>query len=74
MRAGGIGEVLKPPRENISEEEGGRGADVASNDIITAMAGMEVGGEEMDEVEGGGQEAMTVCESLQMCTGLEVVI
>ena len=52
-RVGGIGEVPRPPGEHITVEEGGRGEGGARDNLITAMAGMEVGGEDMDE----GEEA-----------------
>ena len=51
-RVRGIREVPRPPREKSSEEEGKRGADGANGNIRTAMAGMDVGGEYMDEGEG----------------------
>ena len=62
VRVGGIEEVLRPPVEQISEEEGVRGEDGASNKTRIATAGMEMGGEEMDEgtgaeVEQDGMEA-----------------
>ena len=44
--------MLQPPGEWISEEEGDRGEVRASDDLRTAMARMEVGGEYMDEGEG----------------------
>ena len=55
-RVGGIREVPRPSRERSSEEEGERGADRENNELRTAMAGMEVGGEDMDEGEGAEVE------------------
>ena len=41
----------RPPGERSSEEEGERGEGGASNNLRTAMAGMGVGGYEMDKDE-----------------------
>ena len=50
-RVGKIEEVPQPPGERSSEEEGGRGEDGASNELRTVMAGIDIGGEEMNEYE-----------------------
>ena len=55
-RVGGIGEVLQPPGEHSSEEEGERGSDGSSNKLRIVMVVMEVGGEKMDEGEGAEVE------------------
>ena len=51
-RVGGIREVPRPPGERSSEEKRKRGEDGASNELRTAMAGMEVGRDDMEEGEG----------------------
>ena len=42
----------QPPREWSSEEEGDRGEDRTRDDLRTAIVGMDVGVEEIDEGEG----------------------
>ena len=42
-RLGGTRETTQPPRERSIDEEGERGEDGASDNLRTAMAGMEVG-------------------------------
>ena len=49
----GIGEFPRPPGERSTAEEGERGEVRSSDELITAMEGMEVGGEEIYE----GEEA-----------------
>ena len=44
--------ITKPPSKRISEEEGKRGEDGMSNELRTIMAGIDMGGKEMDEDEG----------------------
>ena len=80
-RVGGIGEVPQPPGERSSVEEGERGEGGASDELRTAMAGMEEEGEEMnegggvkvdqeiaEEEEGGSEDALLALESTGLLT------